>query len=118
RRVAGTNAAVIIDQTKVYIYSDFSLGNDGLHSTIDRFEFTSGNYFIENLVNTIELTGLFECDIILPSLLGKRSMTLLNQSNVRFVSSEDISIGGSRIKLANRNLLTDSISVSSPSLNQ
>lgn len=109
------NPAIVFQDTKCKIYTDFTDSENGLLSTIDRFEAGPG-YTIGNIIDRIEETGYFICSVILPDRLSDRSMTIFNQSTLITVTSEELDTGGSRIKLRNRGLVSTSIVVRSSSL--
>ena len=103
--------------TKVYIYSDYSLGDTGLVATFDRFEYKDGAYTIDQLVSKINSTGLFLITAD-SDYSSKRSMTIFNQSNLSLVANEDINRAGGSIKLSNSNLIPNSITIRSPNLTE
>ena len=114
----GTNPAVVFQETKCKVYSDYTLGDDGLELEIDRFEVAAGGYTIEQLINLITATGYFECEILLPDRMQDRAMTIFNQSTITTVLSEAIDTGGSRLKLRNRNLISNSFIIRSTNLQE
>ncbi len=113
----GKNPAIVFQETKCKVYSDYALGDDGLDTTIDRFEVGEG-YTIQGLINEIEDTGLFTCEVILRDRLNDRALTIFNQATVSTVLSEELDTGGSRIKLRNKGLLSNSLVVRSSNLKE
>ncbi len=103
--------------TKVYVYSDYTLGDAGLVATFDRFEYKDNAYTIGQLVTKIQSTGLFLINVD-SDYLNKRSMTIFNQSNLSLIPNENISRAGGAIKLANSNLIPNSITVRSANLTE
>jgi hypothetical protein len=109
--------AIVFQETKCKIYSDYTLGDDGLVTTLDRFEFGDG-YTIQDVIDTINETGLFLTDIILTDRVFDRAMTIFNQSTITTVTSEELDTAGARIKLKNRGLLSNSLVVRSSNLRE
>lgn len=116
-RKTGTNPVVIFLNTKCLVYSDYSLSDDTLEGSFDRFDYSAGAYTIDTLATKINSTGVFTCEVD-PIYKDKRSMTILNQSNLSLVASEDISRAGGKIKLANSNIIPNSISIRSANLTE
>lgn len=106
--------AVIFDETKVYLYSDFTNGD--LIDTLDRFDNTGEFHDIESVVNAIIGTGYWSIELEPNVDTGKRSMTIFNQSSIKEVGREDISGKGSRIVLQGTNLLEGTFIVRSSNL--
>lgn len=111
---SGTMPAVVFQDTKCYVYDDY--GNDSLALTMDRYEYNESYWTINQVANGISGTGLFSVEILDTSLSSSRSMTIFNQSSIDIVTSEDISNAGGRYDLAHTNLITGTVSVSSPNL--
>lgn len=109
------NPVITFLETKCFVYSDYSLGDAGLVATFDRFEYKDGNYSIQALADNINATGLFNVQVD-PSYQYKRSMCIFNQSNLNLVADEDINKSGGVIKLANNNLVPNSITIRSSNL--
>ncbi len=109
--------AIVFQDTKCKIYSDYTLGDDGLITTLDRFE-VGDTYTIQGVMTAIEATGLFICSPILSDRLGDRAMTIFNQSTINTVISEELDTAGARIKLKNRRLLSNSLVVRSSNLRE
>lgn len=111
------NPVIIFKDTKCLIYSDYSLGDNGLVTTLDRFEYKNNNYSMQSLAQNINATGLFNVQLD-PNYQYKRSMCIFNQSNLNLVADEDINKSGGVIKLANSNLISNSITIRSNNLNE
>ena len=111
------NPAVVFQETKCKVYTDYTLGDDGLYTSLDRFAF-GDNYTIHGLMNSIEDTGYFTCEFVLQDRRFDRSMTIFNQSTINTVLSEEIDTGGSRVKLKNDKLISNSVIFRSPNLNE
>lgn len=114
----GTNPAVVFQDTKCRIYSDYTDAEDGLYLTLDRYEVGSGAYTIQENLNQIEATGLFTCETLLSDRMSDRAMTIFNQSTITTVTSEELDTGGGRIKLRNRGLISNSLIVRSTNLRE
>lgn len=112
-RISGTNPVILFLDTKCFIYSDYTSANPTI--IFDRFDYSAGAFTIQQLATKINATGIFSCQVD-PLYAQKRSMTILNQSNLALVPSEDISKAGSHIKLENENIISNSISVRSNNL--
>jgi len=106
--------AVVFEETKCILYSDF--GQRTILQTIERFDREGGSWTLEELRNTINGTGFFVATLtgLIPA--NKRSMTIFNQSSVVQIPVEQISGAGSRIVLANNNLIPGTVTVRSPNL--
>lgn len=111
----GPNPAVVFDETKCYIYADYV--NESPISTIDRFEKT-GSWTMEELAGSINSTGYMYAAIQSGVLNSTRSMEIFNQKSISLVISEGIDVGGPVVNLNHRNLLSDSITVSSTNLRE
>lgn len=114
----GANPAVIFQETKCKIYSDYTLGEDGLAATLDRFEVHENAYTLDQLATAIRATGYFTVDFILGDVGSDRAMTVFNQSTISTVLSEELDTGGSRIKLRNKSLISDSFIIRSTNLKE
>ena len=114
----GANPAVVFAETKCYVWDDISDAEDGLDTTIDRFEQTDGGYTLAELKTAIEATGLFTCTIPSNVSTATRAMTIFNQSTVVTVASEELDTAGARIKLKHDKLIPTSVSVRSGSLRE
>ena len=111
----GPNPAVIFDETKCYIYADYV--NDSPIATLDRFEKT-GSWTMEELAGDINSTGYMYASIQTGVSESTRSMEIFNQKSIDLVISEELDKGGPVINLNNKNLLSDSITVSSNNLRE
>lgn len=111
-----TVPAVVFQDTKCILYEDFS--NDTILETIDRFESNGGAYTYEELKNRINATLKYEATILSPALAETRSMTIFNQSSAVLIAEEEIAGAGSRINLANRNLIPATVSVVAANFNR
>lgn len=111
----GPNPAVIFDETKCYIYADYV--NDSPIATLDRFEKT-GSWTMEELAGDINSTGYMYAFIQTGVSESTRSMEIFNQKSIDLVISEELDKGGPVINLNNKNLLSDSITVSSNNLRE
>jgi hypothetical protein len=109
-----TEPAVVFSGTKCYLYNDYSEAD--ILSTIDRWEANGGAYTMQELVNTINATGMYIATLESTVAATERSMKVFEQSSITTVPSEDISEGGTRARLDNVNLLAGSVSVSSSNL--
>jgi hypothetical protein len=77
---------IIFNGPVIELYSDWE--NSVLEMTIDRYEQTEDSYYLGDLANHINANStVFEVDFI-ENYLDKRSMCLLNQTNVRKINSE------------------------------
>ena len=112
----GANPVVIFNETKCLVYSDYSLGEDGLELEIERFDQDAPAYILSGLVNLINSTGYFVCNIISGVNGNTRAMTVFNQSTIATVPSEALDLAGARIKLQNENLVDGSVVVRSTNL--
>lgn len=111
-----TNPAVRFLNNNCILYEDFSEGT--ILETIDRFEPNGGAYSYEELKHRINATLKYEATILTPALPETRSMTIFNQSSTVLVAEEEISGAGSRINLANRNLIPNTVSVVAANFNR
>jgi len=109
-----TNPAVVFQDTKCYLYSDYD--NETLVETLDRFEVDAGAYTLSELVTAINATGQFTASLTTESDPAARSMNIYNQSSVVLVPSEAISGGGSRLKLGNANIVEGTVVLNSLNL--
>ena len=116
----GTNPAVVFDETKCYVYSDYTLGEDGLEATLDRYEPTGSSiyYTYSQLLTGIAATGIFACSIKQGVDESTRAMSIFDQSSIKTIDTEDISSSGSIVNLSNRNLLSNYVSISSDNLKE
>ncbi len=114
----GANPAVVFQETKCRVYSDITDTVDGLEISLDRYDVAGGAYTMTELFNEIEATGLFDCEVLLPAKMSDRAMTVLNQSTIYTVTSEELDTGGGRIKLRNRGLISNSLIVRSTNLRE
>jgi hypothetical protein len=112
--VVPSGAAIVFEETKCYLYSDYENGT--LLDTLDRFDQDSSSYTISGLVDTINNTGSFTATLLDTTQANKRSMTIMNQSSVKLVTREEIGNTGARISLQNQNLIEGTVSVQSNSL--
>lgn len=106
--------AVVFQDTKCYVYSDFCTGI--IDVTLDRFDRTDGAWTLQELVDQLNGTGYLLATLLEDAEPQKRSMTIFNQSTVGIVPSEEISGAGSVIVLENRNLIPGTVSVRSDNL--
>ena len=109
-----TSPAVVFEDTKCILYSDFDAGT--ILQTIDRFEITGIAWTLQDLAEVINATGYYVATLTDAAESQKRSMTIFNQSSVTEIPSEDISGAGSRIVLENLNLVPGTVTVRSPNL--
>jgi len=114
----GANPAIVFDETKCYIYNDYTNSTSGLTSTIDRYEPTGGAYNYWQLIDSINASGQFTGSIMSGVDRGTRAMTIFDQSSVELITSESISTAGSIIDLKNNKLFSDSVSISSSNLRE
>ncbi len=112
-RISGTNPVIVFLNTKCLVFSDYASANPV--AEFDRFDYSAGAFTVQQLATKINSTGIFSCQVD-PTYANKRSMTILNQSNLSLVSSEDISRAGGRIKLENSNIIPNSIAIRSSNL--
>lgn len=112
----GTNPAISFDETKCYIYSDWTDSSSGLVDTIDRYEKTGGAWSYEELVSSINTSGYMYAAIQSDVSQYLRSMTIFNQKSIGLVTSEELSKGSIVINLDNQNLLSNSVSISSSNM--
>lgn len=112
--ITPTNGAIIFEETKCILYSDFA--NQTVLKTIERFNVDAEGYSIQNLVDAINTTSTFSATILNSTQADKRSMTIINQSSIKLVIDEPIGISGARITLKNRNLIEGTISIRSENL--
>jgi len=108
------NPAIVFQDTKCYLYSDYDEGT--LVATLDRYSDTGGAFILSELVDSINATGQFTASLATGADPMARSMTIYNQSSVVLVPSEEISGGGSRLKLQNANLVVESVVLNSVNL--
>lgn len=111
-----TMPAVVFEETKVYLYSDFQAKT--LITTLDRFDTSSDSYTIAGFIEDLEGTGYFEAILEPNADTTKRSMTIFNQSSIKEVSIEDVSGKGSKIILEGRNIVPDTFIIRSSNLTQ
>lgn len=109
--LGGAAPAVVFQDTKCYLYSDYS--DLTLLATLDRFDSTE-TFTLTQLKTDIEATGAFEVEILTNP--NQRAMTLFNQSSANIVYQEDISDKGNKIKLAHSNLIFGTATIESPNL--
>jgi hypothetical protein len=114
----GDNPAIIFEDTKCYVYSDYTLGTSGLEVTIDRYEYDGGAYNYTELLTQIQATGFFAVAIRSGVSSNTRSMTIFNQSSVELIVSESISTSGAIVNLEHANLFSDSVSITSSNLRE
>lgn len=100
-----TDPAVIINQTKVYLYEDFE--NEVLDRTIDRYDRDEA-YFLGELVAAIDASPYFSATIEDGVDEYTRSMTVLNQSSHVIVTDETAPIA-TRFQLENNNIVPGTI---------
>jgi hypothetical protein len=113
-----TNPAIVFEETKCYIYEDFSLGADGLNVTLDRYDLSGEAWTYGELLNAIQDTGYFVGEVTSGVSSLNKAMTIFNQKSVRRVTSEVLNKGTAVIKLDNDKLIPSSVSVSSPNLTE
>lgn len=106
--------AIVFDETKCYLYNDFSEGDILL--TIDRFEQDEGAWTLGELRDTINTTAKYSATILDGVDTNLRSMMIYNQKSHDIVPSEEISGSGIVIKLENRNIVQSSLVISSENL--
>lgn len=106
--------AVVFKETKCYLYSDYSEGT--LITTLDRYDTEGDSWTLGDLRDQINATGYFTATILNNLDVTTRAMCIFNQSSYEIVSSEDISGSGVVIKLENRNIVENSLVISSPNL--
>lgn len=106
--------AVVFKETKCYLYSDYRTKT--LLTTIDRWERSEDAWDLLGLMNKINNTACFVATILDDAVDGDRSMTIFDQSSIRIVEREEIGGKGSRIVLDYGNLISGSVTVSSPNL--
>ena len=111
----GPNPAVVFDETKCYVYADYI--NESAIVTIDRFEKTE-SWTIEELISSINATGYMYAAIQPGVQVSTRSMEIFNQKSIELIISEELNRGGPVINLNHKNLLSDSISISSNNLRE
>jgi len=112
----GDNPAIIFEETKCYVYSDYTDSSSGLAVTIDRYDYDDGAYNYSELLTSIQATGYFAVSIKSGVSGSTRSMTIYDQSSVETITSEDLSTSGAVINLNNNKLFSDSVSVTSTNL--
>jgi len=112
----GSNPAIIFEETKCYVYSDYTDSTSGLAATIDRYDHDDGAYNYSELLTSIQATGYFSASIKSGVSSSTRSMTIYDQSSVELIVSEDLSTSGAVINLNHNKLFSDSVSVSSSNL--
>jgi hypothetical protein len=112
----GENPAISFEETKCYIYSDWTDSSSGLVDTIDRYEKTGGAWSYEELVSVINSSDYMYAAIQSDISQYLRSMTIFNQKSIKLVTSEELSKGSIVINLDNQNLLSSSVSVSSSNM--
>ncbi len=112
----GDNPAIVFEETKCYIYSDYTDSDNGLVATIDRYGHDGGAYNYSELLTSIQATGYFAASIKSGVSGDTRSMTIYDQSSVETIVSEDLSTSGGIINLNHNKLFSDSVSISSPNL--
>jgi hypothetical protein len=109
--------AIKFQDTKCYLYSDISKGI--LVNTFDIWEKTGGNFYLNQLVDSINNTGLFVATVNPGINPGQtRSMTIFKQSSATMIDAEPIDTGYNKIKLQNNNLIPTSVSLSATNLTQ
>lgn len=111
----GANPAVVFDETKCYIYSDYTLGSSGLASTIDRYERTD-SYTMGELIEAINATGYMYAALQSGVSASTRSMCIFNQKSIDLIIGEDLSKGSVVVNLNHQYLLSSSVSISSSNL--
>jgi len=105
------NPAVVFLETKAYLYSNYSAGT--ILSTMDRYEEDGGYWTLGELSDAINATGYFTCSILNSINENIRSMTIYNQRSYHTVTLEHLSGSGIVVKLANENLVSGSVVISS-----
>lgn len=106
--------AIVFENTKCYIYNDYA-ENDIL-LTIDRFEQDEGAWTINDLITTINNTGIYTATLLDTDKGTARSMSIFNQSSIDTIEAEDISGTGGKCFLENINLISGTVAVTSPNL--
>jgi len=106
-----TMPAIVFKDTKCYLYSNYKEGT--LLTTLDRFEIRNGSYDIFGLYNSISDTGYWEVTLLPDADTGARAMTIFNQSSIRLVASEPLVGSGAIARLANKNLIEGTVSITS-----
>jgi hypothetical protein len=114
----GNNPAVLFENTKCYVYSDITDDENGLVETFDRFDVSKGAFTLTQLVEKINATGYFTA-VLQNNINGNlRAMTIYDQASTILVPSESISGAGGIISLANQNLISNTIVISSLNLTE
>lgn len=108
--------AVVFQDTKCYLYSDYRPETKTLLTTIDRWEIGDGAWDIFGLADKINATGYFTATILSDAESGKRSMTIFDQNSIKIIDNQDLSGSGIRIHLGNTNLIKGTIAIRSATL--
>lgn len=115
-RAIGTYSAVVFSDIYCTIYSNYLDGDKGIYRQIDRMDPYGEGYSLRELVAAINEGPYFTATVIEGVDASRRSMNIFNQSTVQLVTNEDINKAGSVVKLANEDLLPDSVAVRSDTL--
>jgi hypothetical protein len=112
--IKGDNPAIVFDETKCYVYSDYTSAS-GLEVTIDRYD-RSGSWTLGELVSAINATGYMYAALQSGVSSTTRAMCIFNQKSIDVVTSEDLATGSVIVNLEHDNLFSDSVSVTSSNL--
>lgn len=114
----GDNPAVIFEDTKCYIYSDYTDEDNGLITTLDRYDENGDAWNMYELVQSINSTGYLYAALSSDAAEYEKSMRIFNQQSISLVNSENLSDAAAVINLKNSNLLSNSVFISSPNLRE
>ena len=106
--------AVVFQDTKCYLYKDFS--ENDIVMTIDRFDSDGTAWTLGNLVSRINVSGYFTATLLNDLDPDLRAMTIFNQKSYETVPFEEIHGRGIEIHLKNRNLVPGTVSIRSANL--
>lgn len=108
--------AIVFDETKCYIYSDYTDTTDGLYTTLDRYDRLDDAWTYQELIDQINASGYFTAQLVSGIEPKLRSMCIFNQKTIKSILGEDISTAGSVVNLENSRLLSSTMSVISDNL--
>ena len=106
--------AVVFQDTKCILYSDFSAGT--ILYQFDRWEIEQDTFTLGNLVDAINGIDNFSAVLLPHADPNGRALTCFDQSSIEWVLTESIANGGPRIQLAHQHLIPGTVSVASNSL--
>jgi hypothetical protein len=110
--------AVTFDGNICRLISDADSNNFTIYDEIDMNDKYSVNYLLHGLLETINATGYFLAAALPGVDIWSRSETIFNQSTIGIVPNESLTQSTNRIKLANQNLISNTVALRSPNLTE